>query len=403
MMPRWTGRIVAIAVVVAIVGAAVFWWNRPKPAPAATAPPTPQVGVVEVKTADVALPLDFSGRVAGFRVVEIRAQVSGVLLKREYQEGAVVDVGQVLFRIDPRTYEAALARANAQAAQARATLIQAEENFKRQEGLAAQRVATQKAYEDAVAVRDQARAAVLSTEADVLTAKLNIEFTTIKAPAKGPTSLVSPAEGTLIQAQQTLLTTITQLDPAYVNFSFTDAEGQAFRELNERRAVPILPSDLTVELHFGNGNVYPSPGRIDTAAQRVDPQTGTIEARAIFPNPEGVILPGQFVRVVILGVTLPDAIVVPDRAISQGPQGPSVFVVGDNGTAQSRPVRLGEEVAAGWVVQEGLQAGERVVVDGVIRVRPGAAVRPVPADLAQKKTPEGGARATAAAAGGARP
>ncbi len=121
MMARWTGRIVAIAVVVAIVGAAVFWWNRPKPAPAATAPPTPQVGVVEVKAADVALPLDFSGRVAGFRVVEIRAQVSGVLLKREYQEGAVVDVGQVLFRIDPRTYEAALARANAQAAQARAT------------------------------------------------------------------------------------------------------------------------------------------------------------------------------------------------------------------------------------------------------------------------------------------
>ena len=186
MMARWTGRIVAIAVVVAIVGAAVFWWNRPKPAPAATAPPPPQVGVVEVKAADVALPLDFSGRVAGFRVVEIRAQVSGVLLKREYQEGAVVDVGQVLFRIDPRTYEAALARANAQAAQARATLIQAEENFKRQEGLAAQKVATQKAYEDAVAARDQARAAVLSTQADVLTAKLNLEFTTIKAPVEGP-------------------------------------------------------------------------------------------------------------------------------------------------------------------------------------------------------------------------
>ena len=123
MIARWTGRVVAIAVIAAIVAAAAFWWNRPKPAPAATAPPPAQVGVVEVKTADVALPLDFSGRVAGFRVVEIRAQVGGVLLKREYQEGAVVDVGQVLFRIDPRTYEAALARANAQAAQARATLI----------------------------------------------------------------------------------------------------------------------------------------------------------------------------------------------------------------------------------------------------------------------------------------
>src|ERR1044072_8295690 len=184
MIARWTGRVVALAVIAAIVAAAVFWWNRPKPAPAATAPPPAQGGVVEVKAADVALPPDFFGRVAGFRVGGNCAGVSGGLLRREYQEGAVVDVGQVLFRIDPRTYEAALARANAQAAQARATLIQAEENFKRQEGLAAQRVATQKAYEDAVAGRDQARAAVLSTEADVLTAKLNIEFTTLKAPGK---------------------------------------------------------------------------------------------------------------------------------------------------------------------------------------------------------------------------
>ena len=384
MMARWTGRIVAIAVVVAIVGAAVFWWNRPKPAPAATAPPTPQVGVVEVKAADVALPLDFSGRVAGFRVVEIRAQVSGVLLKREYQEGAVVDVGQVLFRIDPRTYEAALARANAQAAQARATLIQAEENFKRQEGLAAQRVATQKAYEDAVAVRDQARAAVLSTEADVLTAKLNIEFTTIKAPAKGPTSLVSPAEGTLIQAQQTLLTTITQLDPAYVNFTFTDSELRQLQEIDKSPEELFDSKNVKVELQFGDGAVYPQTGTVDTRSRTVDPRTGTILTRAIFPNRDGALLPGQFVRVKMTGIVMPNAIVIPKIAISQGPLGPFVYVIEKDNVARARPVRIYRELPDGYIVRKGLAAGDRIVVDGVIRVRPGNVVNPVPFTAARR-------------------
>ena len=360
------------------MGAAVFWWNRPKPAPAATAPPTPQVGVVEVKAADVALPLDFSGRVAGFRVVEIRAQVSGVLLKREYQEGAVVDVGQVLFRIDPRTYEAALARANAQAAQARATLIQAEENFKRQEGLAAQRVATQKAYEDAVAVRDQARAAVLSTEADVLTAKLNIEFTIIKAPAKGPTSLVSPAEGTLIQAQQTLLTTITQLDPAYVNFTFTDSELRRLQEIDKSTEELFDSKNVKVELQFSDGAVYPQTGTVDTRSRTVDPRTGTILTRAIFPNVDGALLPGQFVRVKMTGITMPNAIVMPKVAISQGPLGPFVYLIEKDNVARARQVRIYRELPDGFIVRKGLETGDRIVVDGVIRVRAGNVVNPLP-------------------------
>ena len=169
----------------------------------AAAPPPPEVGIVQLTEADVPLPLQFAGRVAGFRVVEIRSQVSGILLKREFNEGATVNVGDVLFRIDPRTYEAALSRREAQAAQARAALMQAEENYKRVEGLVAQKVSTQKSLEDAIAARDQARAAIQSTQADVETARLNLEFTVIKAPVAGPTSLVSPPEGTLVQAQQT--------------------------------------------------------------------------------------------------------------------------------------------------------------------------------------------------------
>src|SRR5262249_20279373 len=165
------------------------------------------------------------------------------------------------------TYEAALARATAQAAQAKATLIAAEENYKRIEGLAAQKVSTQKAFEDAIAARDQGRALVQSTEADVQTAKLNLEFTIIKAPVKGPTSLVSPAEGTLIQAQQTLLTTITQLDPAYVNFTFTDSELRALQEIDKSREELFDPKNVKVELQFGDGATYPEPGTVDTRSR----------------------------------------------------------------------------------------------------------------------------------------
>jgi membrane fusion protein, multidrug efflux system len=375
---RWVGRFAAIAVVVAAVGAAVFWWSRPRPAPAATAAPPPQVGIVELKAADVPLPLDFSGRVAGFRVVEIRAQVSGVLMKREFQEGAVVDVGQVLFRIDPRTYEAALARANAQLAQARAARIQAEENFKRQEGLAAQKVVTQKAYEDAIASRDQARAQVLSAEADVETAKLNLEFTVIKAPVKGPTSLVSPAEGTLIQAQQTVLTTITQLDPAYVNFTFTDSELRRLQEIDKSPEELFDTKNVKVELQFGDGAIYPHAGTVDTHSRTVDPRTGTILTRAIFPNSDGALLPGQFVRVKMAGIVMPDAIVVPKAAISQGPLGPFVYVVEPDNVARARQVRIYRELPDGYIVRKGLASGDRIVVDGVIRVRPGNPVNPVP-------------------------
>ena len=373
------GWAIAACVIVALVGGGAYWWTRAPSRPAAAAaPPPPEVGVVQLAAADVPLPLEFSGRVAGFRVVEIRAQVSGILLKREYLEGAVVDVGQVLFRIDPRTYEAALARATAQAAQARAALIQAEENYKRQEGLAAQKVATQKSLEDAIAGRDQARAAIQSTEADVQTAKLNIEFTTIKAPVKGPTSLVSPAEGTLIQAQQSLLTTITQLDPAYVNFTFTDSELRSLQEIDKSAEELFDPARVKVELQFGDGATYPEPGTVDTRSRTIDPRTGTILTRAIFPNHDGALLPGQFVRVRMTGITMPNAIVVPKAAISQGPLGPYVYVVEPDSVARARQVRLYRELPDGWIVRKGLAAGDRIVVDGVIRVRPGNAVKPVP-------------------------
>src|SRR3954470_19426525 len=262
---------------------------RPTPAQGPTPPaqPPPEVGVIAARAAEVPVPVEYPGRVEGFRVVEVRARVGGLLLRRGYEEGATVKADQVLFRIDPATYQVALDRAQAQLAQAQATLRQAEQDYARIGELARRQVAATQQLDQALAQRDQARAAVQLAEAEVASARLNLDYTTVTAPLSGVTALQSPSIGTLIQPEQSLLTTITQLDPAYVSFSFTDAEGQAFRELNERRTVPIRPKDLTVELHYGNGTAYPSPGRIDTAAQKVDLQTGTIQARAIFPNPQG--------------------------------------------------------------------------------------------------------------------
>jgi membrane fusion protein, multidrug efflux system len=386
-------RILLVAMIGLVLVAGLYFFvlrSAEEPAAPQTASdpgrPPPEVGIIVAQPAEVPYPVEFAGRVAGFRDVEVRPRVGGLLLKREYEEGARVTQGQVLFRIDPATYQVALDRAQAQLQQAQATLRQAEENFNRTEELFRRGVSTDVLLDEARAQRDQARASVSLAEAEIDAAKLNLGYTTVTAPATGVTALQSPPIGTLILAQQTLLTIISQLDPAYVNFSFTDEQGHAFRSLNERREKPISEKDLTVELLHAQETVYPQRGRIDTAAQRVDPMTGTVQARAIFPNPDGALLPGQFVRVRILGITLPNAIVIPRPAVSQGPQGPSVYVLGGNDIAQVRPIRLGPEVAAGWVVQDGLSGGERVVADGVIRVRPGQPVRPVPVSAGPQPT-----------------
>lgn len=341
--------------------------------------PPPEVGVIELHRADVPLALTYAGRVAGFRIVEVRPQVSGTIVKREYIEGATVKQGDALFRIDPRTYQAALDRANAQLAQAEATLVQAEENFSRIDELMKRQVATAKQHEDARAVRDQARASVLAAKADISSAKLNIEYSTISAPVSGPTSLASPPEGSLALAQQTILTTITQLDPAYVNFSTSEAEFVELRKLNRARAKPLTEDDITVSIQFGGGATYPIKGRLNVSSSTVDARTGTIQIRSIFPNPDGVLLPNQFVRVQLTGVTLQNVFLIPQRAVSQGPQGPFVYAINpaSNGVIV-KPIKFDRETKDGWIVREGLSDGDRIVVDGVMRVRPGEPVKPVP-------------------------
>ncbi|MDB5509897.1 MAG: efflux transporter periplasmic adaptor subunit [Hyphomicrobiales bacterium] len=373
---------IIIGVILLAVGFA-FWQRQhqaagpAKPTAAPAAQPPAEVGVTTTQKREVPLPVTYAGRVAGYRDVEVRAQVGGILVERNYEDGSKVEEGQILFRLDSRPYEVARDRARAQLAQAEATLRQAEENFKRVEELAKRQVSSEQAFEQARATRDQAQAGVQLAQSEVKNAELNIGYSTLRAPVTGTTALQSPPVGSLIQAQQTLLTTLTQLDPAYVYFSVTDTDFQNFRQLNGRRAKPIVESDLEVELQYGSGEVYPTRGKVQVSASSVDTRTGTIQVRAIFPNPQGQLLPGQFVRLVVHGLSLPDAVVIPKQSISQGPQGPFVYVVGDNNSAQARPVKLGQEIASGWVVQSGLEGNERIVVDGIIRVRPGAVVKPV--------------------------
>jgi membrane fusion protein (multidrug efflux system) len=375
----------AIAIVVVVTGGYWMFGRSAAVAPATPpAPPPPEVGVVTLHRADVPITLAYSGRVAGYRTVEVRPQVSGVVLKREFTEGDRVKQGDVLFRIDARPYQAALDRATAQLGQARATATQAEENYKRIQELIGRSVATQKQMEDAQAARDQSKAAVQAAEADLATANLNMEYTLIRAPASGPTMLTSPAEGTLVQAQQTLLTTIWQLDPAYVNFSITDTEYRAFQSFQADRGKPLSDEDVWVKLQYGDGTTYPTNGKVNVSSETVDQRTGTLQIRAIFPNPDGAILPGQFVRVVIGGIVLPNSFVIPAKAVSQGPQGTFVYVVNDKSAAEVKPVKLEREFKDGWIVRDGLNDGDKIIVDGVMRVRPGAPVRPALLETKEK-------------------
>jgi membrane fusion protein (multidrug efflux system) len=375
-------RALAAVLLCALLGAGFLYWPRgEQPSAAAVAqkaPPAPQVGVLAVKAQPLPLAFTYAGRVAGFRDVEIRAQVTGTLLKREFSEGARVNQGDVLFRIDPKPYEVALDRARAQLAQAEATLRQATENWKRADELTKRQVVSEKQHDEALTALDQAKAAVQLGQAEVRNAELNLGYTTIVSPVTGITRLLSPPEGSLVLAQQTALTTVTQLDPAYVNFSFTDSEYQAARELKKQLPEPIARENLTVELQYGNGAPFPGKGKIDASANRVDAQTGTIQARAIFANQDSALLPGQFVRIVIRGVTLPSAVVIPRQAVSQGPEGPFAYVVGPDSKAQARPLKLGREVDEGWIVEAGLKDGDTLIVEGVMRVRPGAPVSPAP-------------------------
>jgi len=342
----------------------------------ASGPPAPEVMVVTVEPRDLPVIFEYVGQIAGVREVEVRPRVSGILEHWNYKEGSKVDAGQSLFTIDPAPFAAALARAEADLASTEASLLQTTRNSARLKPLWEAKAVSQKDYDDAVSAEQVAAANVKAAQAAVTESRLNLSYTRVEAPISGISSRALKSEGSLVQAQQTLLTTISQIDPIHVIFSFTEAELLKFnRAVAEGRLK--LPKDgkFDVTLKLADGSEYARAGKVDFTDVRVDPNTGTIEARAVIANPKQVLRPGQFARVQLSGGIRPSAIAIPQRAVLEGPNTKIVMTVNAQGVVEPRPVQVGDWSGEDWVITGGLNAGDKVIVDGVVKVRPGSPVK----------------------------
>ena len=340
--------------------------------------PPPEVVVETVKVESLPLQFEYPARTAGYREVQVRAQVSGILQERTYQEGSQVKQGQVLFRIDPRPYQAALARAKGALAQEQARYRQTERDLKRIRELQKKGFASESELDNAVSNFEQSKANIEAAKAEVQARQIDLDYTTVEAPISGITSKETVSEGSLMVAgdpNASLLTQITQLDPLYVNFAAPDREVERVRSGLAAGTLKMDGEHMRVELKFGDGSTYPTEGRVDFTDSVVDRGTGTVSVRAVVPNPRQSLLPGQFVRVVVKGLIRPEAITVPERAISQGPNGTFVYIVDEQGTARARPVTTSQTAGGRWAVDSGVSAGDRVIVEGLPKVRPNAPVK----------------------------
>ena len=336
--------------------------------------PPAEVTVVAVAPRPLPVSFEYVGQTAGSREVEVRARVTGILLERHFDEGGRVRKGQSLFTIDPAPFEAAAARAAADVAAAEARLDQARRNAARLKPLYAEKAVSQKDYDDAASAELIGAADLKAAQARLVEAKLGLAYTRVESPIAGVASRALRSEGSLVSGPEVLLTTVVQVDPIWVNFGIPDTE-QARLQKEAQGGSLKLPKDFQVELRLADGSLYPRKGRLDFADVRISPATGTREARAEVPNPDGALRPGQFVRVILQGAVRPQAITVPQRAVLEGPRGKFVYVVDAKGTAQPRPVVAGDWSADQWIISSGLEAGERVIVDGVMKIGPGAPVK----------------------------
>lgn len=351
--------------------------------------PPPEVNVVTVQPREIAATFEQVGQTAGVREVEVRSRVTGILQRWNYKEGSAVQAGRSLFTIDPAPFQTAMARADADLASALAKDAQSTRDIERLKPLYEQGMISRKAFDDAVSAQEVAAAGVKAAQAALAQAKLDLAYTRVEAPISGVTSRALKSEGSLVEAQQTLLTTISQVDPIHVIFSISESENLKLqREAAAGRLQ--LPKDgrFTVTLRLSDGTTYARPGRVDFSDVRINPGTGTSEARAVLPNSDQRLRPGQFVRVTLAGATYINALAVPQRAVLEGPTGKIVMTVNAQGMVEPRPVEVGEWAGADWIITSGIHPGERVIVDGVMKARPGAPVKiaeakpaaPVPAN-----------------------
>ncbi|MCB1916067.1 MAG: efflux RND transporter periplasmic adaptor subunit [Rhodocyclaceae bacterium] len=341
-----------------------------------SAPPAgpAEVRTITLRAEDLPLALEYPARVHGSREVEIRPRVGGILEKRNYVEGARVEAGQSLFSIDPQPYRNAAARAEADLAAARARVAQTRREVDRLAPLIRAKLASRRDLDNAESSLQIARAEQQGAEARLREARLNLEYTRVESPLTGIAGRALPSEGALLAGAETLLTRVSRIDPVHVLFGVPDNDqlrlqrGAASGEL-------VLPADNRYEadIILADGSRYPLTGAVDFTSVLIDRSTGTSEVRAVVANPDGALRPGQFVRVRLRGAVRPNAVEVPQRAVLEGPEGRFVYVVED-GKAAMRPVETADWRGDAVAIRKGLAAGDRVIVDGVLKIGPGAPV-----------------------------
>ena len=348
----------------------------------------PPIEVNVVRAVEHSVPIGglYPGRTVGSKEVQVRARVEGILLRRAYTEGQAVTAGQLLFEIDAAPFEVALNRVKAQLAQANATLSAAHRRWQRAQELIKTNAISRRERDDTESDLDFAKAAVKLAEAEVQAAKINLDYTQVKAPIAGITSREAVSEGSLVGPDNSLLTTITQLDPLWVNVSLPDKLVLGIRRMIERGEA-AFEGKREVEIIVGQGEQYPFYGQINFTESAIDRRTGTVQLRAIIPNPENALLPGQFLRVKLHGLMSLNSIVLPARAVLQGAQGTYVYKVGKDNKAEMVDVTLGMDADEGVIIESGVDAGDLIIVDGVSRVQPGAILDPRELEGANDSSP----------------
>lgn len=348
---------------------------------------TPEVGYVVVQPTSVALTTELAARTSAYAASEVRPQISGVVQKRLFTEGGYVQAGQTLYQIDPRLTAAGEAQARANLAAAEATAEAARVRADRLKPLAQMEAVAQQDYTDATATARQAAAAVNQQRAALQTARVNLGFTRVPAPISGRIGRSLVTVGALVTANQTdPLATIQQLDPIFVDIQQSSTDLLALRR--QLAQSNVMPATASVRLKLEDGSDYGQTGTIQFSEVVVDPATGTVTLRARFPNPQGVLLPGMFVRAVFAQAVDTHAFLVPQAAVSRNPQGkPVLYIVGPGNKAIQKEVRADATQGAFWVVTGGLSSGDKVITQGTSKVRTNEPVKPVPASAPQRIDP----------------
>ena len=344
---------------------------------------TPEVGVITITTAPVTLTMELPGRTSPHMLAEVRPQVGGIILKRLFTEGSDVKAGQILYQIDPATYQAAHTSAKAALARAEANLTTVRLKAERFRELVAIKAVSQQEYDDVSALLKQVEADVAVSQAAVDTARINLDYTSVKAPISGRIGRSTVTDGALVTANQTApMAAIQQLNPIYVDVTQSSAELLRLkRNLANGEIKGKNEDQAKVKLLLEDGSAYPQEGTLKLSEVAVEQETGSVTLRALFHNPDQLLLSGMFVRSILEEGTKEDAILVPQRGVTRSPNGSAmVMVVGAEEKVEPRVIKVSQTIGDNWLVSDGLKAGDRVILEGIQKARPGTPVKAIPFD-----------------------